>query len=208
MLLSYYSAGGSPVKSAFFQPFSGQLACPSAQLSLAKTARNMAVGYVREIWRYPVKSMAGGMLRTSPVSLAGMVGDRNWALRDDTLGDFDAFPIHLLTTASLHAMAGTNPASLWDVRRFRPNFLIDTGDGDTGFVENSWTGRRLRIGEVVMQCEIPTVRCGMTTHVQADLPKDPSVLRAIVRDAGQNLGIYARVITAGAAATRDPVQLL
>jgi uncharacterized protein len=39
---------------------------------------------------------------------------------------FDAFPIHLMTTASLEMMARLNPAATWDMRRFRPNFLIET----------------------------------------------------------------------------------
>ena len=39
---------------------------------------------------------------------------------------FDAFPIHMLTTASLELMSRLNPAAAWDVRRFRPNFLIET----------------------------------------------------------------------------------
>jgi hypothetical protein len=121
---------------------------------------------------------------------------------------FDAFPIHLLTTASLDAMAQLNPQAAWDVRRFRPNFLIDTRNGTRGLMENQWQGRTLRLGAVVLRCAIPTVRCGMTTHAQAELPKDPSILRNIVREAGQNLGIYARVIRSGPVAVGDVVELL
>ena len=104
---------------------------------------------------------------------------------------FDAFPIHVLTTASLQAMARFNATVAWDVRRFRPNFLIASADGLEGLIEAGWGGRHLRIGTLELKCEIPTVRCGMTTHAQDGLPKDPSVLRSIVKDADQNLGIYA-----------------
>jgi uncharacterized protein YcbX len=121
---------------------------------------------------------------------------------------FDAFPIHVLTTASLKAMSTFNGTAAWDVRRFRPNFLIETADGVEGLVEAGWGGRHLRIGELEIQCEIPTVRCGMTTHAQAGLPKDPSVLRSIVKDADQNLGVYASVITPGHVAVNDTVELL
>src|SRR5437868_2638467 len=113
---------------------------------------------------------------------------------------FDAFPIHVLTTASLEMMKRLNPAATWDVRRFRPNFLIETN-----LVESDWSGQRLRIGEVELQCEIPTVRCGMTMQAQAELPKDPSILRSIVRDADQNLGIYASVVTPGEIRVGDVV---
>lgn len=121
---------------------------------------------------------------------------------------FDAFPIHLLTTAALEAMSQHNPAAVWDVRRFRPNFLIKTENGIKGLVESDWAGRTLRIGTVELKCEIPTARCGMTTHAQSDLPKDPSVLRTIVKDADQNLGVYANLISGGKVSVDDRVELV
>ncbi|MFN2492381.1 MAG: MOSC domain-containing protein [Pyrinomonadaceae bacterium] len=121
---------------------------------------------------------------------------------------FDAFPIHLLTTASLAAMSKYNPTAIWDVRRFRPNFLIKTVDGADGLVELEWSGRTLRIGGVELKCEIPTARCGMTTHSQPGLPKDSSILRSIVKDAEQNLGMYANVSMSGKVFEGDHVELL
>jgi uncharacterized protein YcbX len=121
---------------------------------------------------------------------------------------FDAFPIHVMTTASLAAMARFNPAANWDVRRFRPNFLIETENGMEGLVESDWGGRRLRLGELVLKCEIPTARCGMTMQAQEGLPKDPSVLRSIVRDARQNLGLYASPVNPGRVGVGTVVELL
>ena len=121
---------------------------------------------------------------------------------------FDAFPIHLLTTSSLRAMAQFNAAATWDRRRFRPNFLIETTDEIEGLIEAGWSGRRLRLGEVELKCEIPTVRCGMTMQAQQGLAKDPTVLRSIVRDAEQNLGIYASVASTGRVVTGDVLELL
>jgi uncharacterized protein len=120
---------------------------------------------------------------------------------------FDAFPIHVLTTASLDTMARLNPAATWDVRRFRPNFLIETRPDIKGLVEAEWDGRKLRVGGVELKCELPTVRCGMTIQAQAGLEKDPSILRTIVKDADQNLGIYASVATAGEVRVGDLVEL-
>lgn len=120
---------------------------------------------------------------------------------------FDAFPIHLLTTASLEMMARLNPAATWDMRRFRPNFLIETKPDIKGLVEAEWEGRKVHIGGVELKCEVPTVRCGMTIQAQAGIEKDPSILRTIVRDADQNLGIYASVITPGEVRVGDPVEL-
>jgi len=121
---------------------------------------------------------------------------------------FDAFPIHVLTTASLDAMANFNPTAIWDVRRFRPNFLIRTEAGIKGLIESGWAGRKLRLGNVELSCEIPAARCGMTTHAQTDLPKDPGVLRSIVRQADQNLGIYASVFAEGTVSAGDLVELI
>jgi hypothetical protein len=48
----------------------------------------------------------------------------------------------------------------------------------------------------------------MTTHAADDLPKDPLVLRTIVRDANQNLGVYANVETPGEVAVGHEITLL
>ena len=121
---------------------------------------------------------------------------------------FDAFPIHVLTTASLAAMRRSNPAADWDVRRFRPNFFVKTEDNFAGLIESEWIGRTLRIGSVEVKCEMPAVRCGMTTNAQTGLAKDNSVLRTIVKEAQQNLGVYANVGRAGRVAEGDQVELL
>ena len=112
---------------------------------------------------------------------------------------FDVYPIHVLSTTSLQRMTQHNPTADWDVRRFRPNILIEGAD------ETEWLGREVRIGEFTIRGEIPTVRCAMPMHAQRDLPKDPSVLRTIVRDAGQNLGLYASVRAAGRVRLGAPV---
>ena len=121
---------------------------------------------------------------------------------------FDAFPIHVLTTASLLAMSKNNPAAIWDVRRFRPNFLVETAPEIEGLIETNWIGKTLRIASVELKCEIPTARCGMTTHAQKELPKDPSVLRSIVKDADQNLGVYASVLNGGKIRIGDRVEII
>jgi uncharacterized protein YcbX len=120
---------------------------------------------------------------------------------------FDAFSINVLTTASLSAMAAYNPGAIWDVRRFRPNFLIETAGDVEGLIESTWAGRTLRLGTVELKCEIPCARCGMTTHAQENLPKDSSVLRSIVKDANQNLGMYASVSKPGEVKKGDQVEL-
>jgi len=112
---------------------------------------------------------------------------------------FDAFPLLIITRSALlelelRARAGGS-SSVFDMRRFRPNLVIDTDD--RGFVEDAWCGRQLRIGDVVVKVEMACPRCIMTTHAFADLPKDPKIMRALVEHNGGELGVYASVVTAG-----------
>lgn len=284
------------------------------------------VGTVKEIWRYPVKSMAGELLARAAIGARGIPGDRGWALRDEAAGElrgakklpalmqcaarylgeptvddvphvemtlpdhtrlrsdapdvnarlsalvgravtlwslqpadqldhyrrglpdsadmdtelrqifgrlpdeplpdlsvlppelfeftsplgthFDLAPLHLLTTASIATLAAANPGARFDRQRFRPNFLIETTAGTTGLAEVAWCGHRVRIGGATLSATIPTMRCSMVAQPQGDLPKDPSVLRTIVRDADQNFGVYANISEAGDVAVGDAVELL
>jgi hypothetical protein len=281
------------------------------------------IGVVRELWRYPVKSMGGEQIARCSLGELGIPGDRGWALRDETAGEirgakkmpalmqcsaryrtepdtdgipaadivlpegqatatddpavegklsalvgrrvtlhprrpvddtthyrrglpdhadmetelreifgrlpdeplpdlsvlppelfeytsplgtyFDLAPIHLLTTASLAALGS---ADAFDRRRFRPNVLIETDPATAGLVEAGWGGRTIRVGGATLRGDIPTMRCVMVTLAQPGLPKAPAVLRTIVRDAGQNLGLYASVTGGGDVAVGDPVVLV
>jgi hypothetical protein len=127
----------------------------------------------------------------------------------------DLAPLTLMTTSSLRAAASLQPASRWDPHRFRSNLLVET-DGD-GFLENDWVGRRLALGEIVLEVIGPTPRCVMTTLAQRDLPTDHEILRTLARHnridfkgAGRFacLGVYASVVQPGRVAVGDRIQLL
>lgn len=120
---------------------------------------------------------------------------------------FDLFPLHLLTTASLRTLAARAPDTTVDVRRFRPNFLIEASGAPGDLPEADWSGQTIRAGTVEIKIEMPTVRCVMPTLPQADLRKEPAILRSIVRDLDQNLGVYATVAGAGIVRVGDRVEL-
>ena len=94
---------------------------------------------------------------------------------------FDLSTIHLLTTATLDALRAVAPEGTFDVRRYRPNVLLDPGPEDEGFVENDWVGRSVALGDdgAAIAVNLPTMRCVMTTLPQEDLPRDRGTLQAI-----------------------------
>ena len=117
---------------------------------------------------------------------------------------FDVLPIHVLSMSAVQTMRTLAPSASWDVRRFRPNVLIQAAT-DEGHVERHWVGRTVQIGGFAIRGEMPTIRCAMTMHAQKELPSDPLVLRAIVRDADQCLGLYASGVASGTISVGDPV---
>ena len=48
----------------------------------------------------------------------------------------------------------------------------------------------------------------MTTHGFDDLERDARIMRALVKEAGGNLGVYATVEAAGRVRVGDPVELI
>lgn len=83
------------------------------------------VGTVKELWRYPVKSMLGGTVSELLITEQGGLGDRAWALRDQRNGRIVSakrMP-RLLEFRAAYEMKPT-PGSAGVVR-------IETPDGDT-----------------------------------------------------------------------------
>jgi uncharacterized protein YcbX len=115
----------------------------------------------------------------------------------------DAYPLHVVTTSSLRAMAALGGD--FDVRRFRPNVVVDS-DAE-GLVEQEWLGGVLRAGEVAMRVEIPTIRCTIPLREQAGLAADPQVMRTVSRRGDRCFGVYADVASGGTLQTGATVEL-
>ena len=118
---------------------------------------------------------------------------------------FDAFPLLLLSTSALSSMAAHRADSEFDLRRFRPNILVDTPE--PGFPEDAWAGRTGRLGGAVLKFEMACPRCVMTTHGFNTLPKDPGIMRALVQANNGNLGVYASVVQPGQIKLGDTLEL-
>lgn len=120
---------------------------------------------------------------------------------------FDCALVHVLTTATLRRYAEIYPGGQWDLRRFRPNIVVDTGDDLEGFVENAWVGRSLKIGGAVLKVTGGTPRCTMTTLAQGALPQDNNILRTAAQQNNAHIGVYASVVTPGDVHCGDTVTL-
>jgi uncharacterized protein YcbX len=130
----------------------------------------------------------------------------DFALPEGTF--FDCSTVHLLTTATLDRLRELYPQGRFEVRRFRPNIVMESVSGEKSFIENSWIGHTLAIGDQVrLNVTGPCARCVMTTLPQGDLPKDPGILRTAAQHNHVNVGIYAAVTTGGTIHRGDPVRL-
>ena len=270
----------------------------------------MLMGTVRELWRYPVKSMQGERCRSLELGPRGLDGDRRYAIVDRrsgrtlsaktvpellfasarTVGDsvivvlpdgrelgaddpvtsgalaewldrdcelvaskgsvggsydmtfdpesddaelvnipiadgtfFDLTPLHVLSTTSLSTMAAAHPDGDWDVRRFRPNVLVDTGADaiealstlvapgtpHPAFPEDGWVGATIRAGGAGGSFSVlmAAVRCAMPNRAQPGLDRDLEIYRAMDRLHGNHLGIYAVPVGDGLLRVGDELAL-
>lgn len=119
---------------------------------------------------------------------------------------FDASPIHFLTTSTLRRYRELYPDGDFDPRRFRANFVVDTGDAE-GFVEESLIGSTVAIGEVELRVTKACSRCVMTTLEQPSLARDSGILKTIARQNSNNLGVRAFVSRGGVARVGDTLTI-
>jgi uncharacterized protein len=121
---------------------------------------------------------------------------------------FDCAVVHVLTTATVDRLRELYPEGRFEVRRFRPNIVVEIASGVKDFVENAWIGGTLAIGDAVrLSLTGPCPRCVMTTLPQGDLGKDPGILRTAAQHNHANVGLYASVVRGGTVRRGDAIGL-
>jgi uncharacterized protein YcbX len=123
---------------------------------------------------------------------------------------FDIAVIHIFTTSTINRLRELYPEGRFEVRRFRPNIVVESTSEEkkNDFIENSWVGKKLMIGEdIVLRVIGPCTRCVMITLPQGDLPKDLGILRTVAQYNRVTAGVYATVHEGGTIRRGDQVLL-
>jgi len=121
-------------------------------------------------------------------------------------GIFDESPISVISLGTVHSVARESGrgVDLCDLRRFRPNVVIET-DSAEPFEEDRWVGRTLMFGEgnsgaapmaaigVTMRDE----RCVMVNFDPDTAERDSKVMKTVVRMNENYAGAYGTVVRAG-----------
>lgn len=121
---------------------------------------------------------------------------------------FDIAVVHILTTSTINRLRELYPKGRFEIRRFRPNIVVESLSGETDFVENLWIGKNITIGdEILLKVIQPYTRCVMITLPQSDLPKDLGILRTVAKYNQVNVGVYASVHKGGTIRHGDSVRI-
>ncbi len=210
---------------------------------------------VAELWRYPVKSLAGEQIDVAEIHADGVAGDRRILVYNQQTGRVITSRTHpkllglkatinqagevlingrswndseseqaIMTAAGLNArLARWDGVERFDVlpllvvtdgaikefgydhRRLRPNIVIG---GVEGLAEREWVGRKMRIGEAIVEFAQLRERCVMTTYDPDTQKQNHDVLRHIVKKFDGTMALDTAVIQGGRIAVGDAVELI
>jgi uncharacterized protein YcbX len=125
-------------------------------------------------------------------------GNDAWLEAWEGLDRFDILPLLIATDGAVAAFGR-------DVRRLRPNIVID---GVEGLAERDWPGSELHIGDAIVRLDSLRGRCHMTTIDPDTLDVNPGILRDIVRRFGGKLALNAEVVRPGRISVGDDVRVV
>lgn len=130
---------------------------------------------------------------------------RIYSARDFAMTDTDYQSVSVLSltsNADLSKRMGTDLSPL----RWRGNLWLE---GFAPWAERGWIGKRLRIGETVLEVKENIVRCLATTANPATGERDADTLGALKAIHGaQEFGVYAEVVEGGTIRQGDRVEVL
>lgn len=125
-------------------------------------------------------------------------------------GIFDEACISVISLGTVHSVARESGrgVDLCDLRRFRPNVVIET-DSAEPFEEDRWVGRTLMFGEgtsgaaamaapgAAIGVTMKDERCVMVNFDPDTAERDSEVMKTVVRMNENYAGVYGTVVRAG-----------
>jgi uncharacterized protein len=125
--------------------------------------------------------------------------------RDPATTGADDFPVTLMSSASLHALAPAVGDTVPDGRRFRMTLVLD---GLEAWEEHGWTGRDIVVGDAVLRVDQPVPRCVVTTRDPTTGRRDLPTLKALADLRGKHdvtFGVWCSVRAPGRVRRGDAV---
>jgi uncharacterized protein len=153
-----------------------------------------------------VLTPSGRELEVADPSLAEELCPGGLRLIRQDRGVFDTFPLSLITTQTIAHLSARVGASL-DVRRFRPNLLVEAACNEP-FSEDSWVGRELAIGSLRLRVDKRDGRCVVITIDPVTTARNADILRTVAQEREGCLGVYGSTVQPGRVALHDDVLLL
>jgi uncharacterized protein YcbX len=117
-------------------------------------------------------------------------------------GIFDEACISVISLGTVHCVARESGrgVDLCDLRRFRPNVVIETNSVEP-FEEDKWVGRTLMFGEensgAALRVTMRDERCVMVNFDPDTAERDSKVMKTVVRLNENFAGVYGTVVKAG-----------
>lgn len=151
-----------------------------------------------------VRTPSGVEMEVADPELADLLGHGARVIKQNR-GNFDTFPLSIITTQTVEALGGMVGERL-DARRFRPNIVIDSAGG-IPFEEDEWVGRVVRIGAMRARIDKRDKRCVLVNVDPETTEKNHAVLRAIAQERDARLGVYGTTVEPGWVAAGDSVTI-
>jgi uncharacterized protein YcbX len=120
-------------------------------------------------------------------------------------GIFDEACISVISLGTVHSVARESGRGVdsCDLRRFRPNVVIETTSAEP-FEENRWVGRTLMFGmfgegnsAAALRVTMRDERCVMVNFDPDTAERDSEVMKTVVRMNENCAGVYGTVVRAG-----------
>lgn len=113
--------------------------------------------------------------------------------------------LHITVEGSHRALEASLGVEI-DARRFRSNLHVEL-DADP-YAEESWIGRRMRIGDAEFEVVQGCVRCAIPTRDPDTQEKWPQLLRWLAAERAMTFGIIVRALGPAVVRPSDPVSLV